>query len=226
VQSILVTPSVGNKPGSVTVTTPTRLFVADACIITLPLGGLKAGQVKFTPELPAAHTAAITALGIGRFYKIFLLFSADIFPSGIMVASVLAAQPDQQVYFLNANWLLPRRVVCMIAVGDEAERLENQALTTNVESALKQLKLMFGSSVGKPVTVAASDWMSNQFSQGAYSFWQVGSGPATSALLNQPAHQRLFFAGEHVSSEYPGSVHGAYLSGIAAAEATSELLSV
>jgi monoamine oxidase len=226
VQAISITPSVGKKPGSVTVVTPSRRFVADACIVTLPLGVLKAGQVKFAPELPAAHTQAITALGLGRFYKLFLEFNADVFPSGIMVAGLLAVKPGEQVYFLNANWLLPRRVVCMIAVGDEADRLENQAEVTTVELALKQLKLMFGSSVGKPVTVVSSNWMSNNFSLGAYSFWQVDSGPATSEVLQRPAHQRLFFAGEHVSSEYPGSVHGAYLSGIAAADAVSDLLTV
>lgn len=49
-------------------------FGVDACVVTLPLGVLKAGTVAFDPPLPAATQAAIEALGMGTLDKVYLRF--------------------------------------------------------------------------------------------------------------------------------------------------------
>lgn len=45
---------------------------ADAVIVTVPLGVLKAGAINFEPALPAAHATAIEALGMGLLDKVWL----------------------------------------------------------------------------------------------------------------------------------------------------------
>lgn len=59
--------------GPVTVTSSTGESVtADAVIVTVPLGLLKAGAITFEPALPVAHAAAIEAIGMGLLDKIWL----------------------------------------------------------------------------------------------------------------------------------------------------------
>ncbi|AUX69563.1 hypothetical protein CHX26_08730 [Porphyrobacter sp. HT-58-2] len=51
---------------------------ADAIIVTVPLGVLKAGAISFDPPLPAAKTDAIMRSGMGVLDKLFLRFD-DVF---------------------------------------------------------------------------------------------------------------------------------------------------
>ncbi|WP_299615399.1 FAD-dependent oxidoreductase [Pelagibius sp.] len=50
----------------------TRMF--DAVIVTVPLGVLKKGAIRFDPPLPARKTRAIQRLGMGTLDKVYLLF--------------------------------------------------------------------------------------------------------------------------------------------------------
>ena len=43
-------------------------------VVTVPLGVLKGGALRFSPSLPADRTAAIARLGFGRFEKVALRF--------------------------------------------------------------------------------------------------------------------------------------------------------
>ena len=44
---------------------------------------------------------------------------------------------------------------------------------------------------------------------------------AEAEVLSTPIGKHLYFAGEHTSKEYLGTVHGAYLSGVRAANQIS-----
>ena len=49
-------------------------WIADAVIVTVPLGVLKAGTIRFDPPLPEDHQRAIEAIGFGRYEKLILQF--------------------------------------------------------------------------------------------------------------------------------------------------------
>jgi hypothetical protein len=49
--------------GVTVVTTQGRAITADACVVTVPLGVLKANKIEFCPPLPKAKTNAIKRLG-------------------------------------------------------------------------------------------------------------------------------------------------------------------
>lgn len=49
--------------GVTVVTTQGRAITADACVVTVPLGVLKAGKISFMPPLPTAKATAIKRLG-------------------------------------------------------------------------------------------------------------------------------------------------------------------
>ena len=61
-------------------------------------------------------------------------------------------------------------------------------------------------------------WMSNPLTLGSYSAARPGRAKAREVLA-QPLDQRVFFAGEATIPSACSTVHGAYLSGVAAAEA-------
>jgi monoamine oxidase len=71
--------------------------------------------------------------------------------------------------------------------------------------------------------VVASDWVRSPWTRGSYTYWQVGSGGDDSNAFSEPVDGRLFFAGEHTSATYPGTVHGAHLSGRDAAGRVHEV---
>ncbi len=76
--------------------------------------------------------------------------------------------------------------------------------------------------VPTPSEVLRSSWGADEFARGSHSFIAVGGSPALRATLRQPLGARVYFAGEATSDESPGTVEGAWESGIrAAAEVAS-----
>jgi monoamine oxidase len=61
-------------------------------------------------------------------------------------------------------------------------------------------------------------WGGDKFAGGSYSFPGPGAEPGLVSSLAEPIGTTVYFAGEHTSQRYPGTVHGAYLSGVAAAK--------
>ena len=63
----------------------------------------------------------------------------------------------------------------------------------------------------------STQWSSDPFFRGAYSFLAPGSSSVDRSNLQQAVHERLWIAGEHTSVEYPATLHGAFSSGARAA---------
>ena len=70
-----------------------------------------------------------------------------------------------------------------------------------------------------PTHSMRSAWSTDPFSRGGASFTPVGAQPSLRAALAEPIEQRVFFAGEAVDTEYPGTMRGAIRSGERAATA-------
>lgn len=76
----------------VTVRTDLSSHTADRAILTLPLGVLKSGDVRFSPALPDATQGAIDRLGMGDFFKVAMRFPAmDLAPAS--TGSAASARP-------------------------------------------------------------------------------------------------------------------------------------
>lgn len=192
-------------------------FTGDRVIVTLPLGVLQAGTIRFDPELPADKTAAIDALGMGLLDKVCLRFP-EVFWSqdhdwhervpprpGRWQAWVSLARPTGQPILMGFN------------AADFAARTERWSDRRIVRQAMRALRAMFGAGIPDPTEAQITRWGQDPFSLGAYSYYAVGSRPATRDRLAASVEDRLFFAGEATSRRYFGTVHGAYLSGLAAA---------
>ena len=79
------------------------------------------------------------------------------------------------------------------------------------------------SRVPRPIAFQRSQWTTDPFSYGAFSYDAVESGPQDRIALREAIDGRLFFAGEATSEDEPGTVYGARASGLRAAAEVAEL---
>ncbi|NP_001170164.1 Polyamine oxidase 5 [Zea mays] len=190
-------------------------FVADAAIVTVPLGVLKANIIKFEPELPKEKLSAIADLGVGIENKIALKFDTVFWPD-VEVIGRVAPTSNACGYFLNLNKATGNPVlVCMVA-GRFAYEIEKLSDEESVNFVMSQLRNMLPQATD-PVQYLVSRWGSDPNSLGSYSCDLVGKPADLYERFCAPVGS-LFFAGEAACIDHSGSVHGAYSSGIAAAE--------
>ena len=190
----------------------------DRVIITVPLGVLKQNEIRFSPALPDDKQTAIERLGMGLLNKQFLRFRTPFWPVDSDWHECLKREPGRW-----SQWLSLARtgapVLVGFAAGDDARQIESLEDRAIASEAMATLRTMFGSATPEPVATQTTRWSRDPFALGSYSFSAVGSRPADRTALARPeAGGRLCFAGEACSREYPGTVHGAYLSGRAAGE--------
>ena len=74
----------------------------------------------------------------------------------------------------------------------------------------------------EPEAVVASRWGRDPHAGGSYSFLPVGVSGQAYDEMARPLGNRLYFAGEATTRRYPGTVHGAFLSGVREAERIAE----
>lgn len=83
---------------------------------------------------------------------------------------------------------------------------------------------MFGTNIFKELSgAAATSWTSDPHTLGAYSCARPGHA-AERGVLAEPVNERVFLAGEAVSTDWYSTVHGAHLTGIAAADQANAYL--
>jgi len=69
-----------------------------------------------------------------------------------------------------------------------------------------------------PDNFMRTKWGLNPFTFGSYSFVGINGNSSDYDELSKSVENKVFFAGEHTSRDYRGTVHGAYLSGIREAD--------
>ncbi|KAI3665213.1 hypothetical protein L6452_43836 [Arctium lappa] len=213
---------ISNGPNEVVVTVEGgRNFIADAAIITVPLGVLKADLIEFEPKLPEWKVSAISDLGVGNENKIALRFE-NVFWPNVELLGTVAPTSYACGYFLNLHKATGHPVLVYMAAGRFAYDLEKLSDKDAADFAMLQLKKMFPEAT-KPVQHLVSRWGTDLDTLGCYSYDAVGMPTDIYERLRAPLGN-LFFGGEAVSMENQGSVHGAYSSGIMAAENCRRLL--
>lgn len=204
---------------SVEVETGQGVFNADAAIITLPLGVLKAGMVTFDPPLPADKQDAIRRIGMGLLNKVWLRFPSAFWAAPGWIER--AVQPSAWAEFYATP--LPDPTLIAFTCGRHARETEALSNEQIVNLAVAGLRAGFGTIVPDPVEAHVTRWQSDPFCRGAYSFLPAGASPADRKRLAAPVH-RLYFAGEACHLDFPSTVHGAYQTGRAAARAVGASL--
>ncbi|AIE73534.1 FAD-dependent oxidoreductase [Synechocystis sp. CS-94] len=206
-----------------TVITNQRTYTADQVIITLPLGVLKSGQVKFIPELPSSKQKAIKILGMGVLNKCYLRFPKVFWPKKVDWIEQVPTQRGLWSEWVNIFRVNQLPILLGFNAANEGKEIETWTNEEIVESAMETLRHLFGDDIPDPTDYQITRWQSDPFSRGSYSFNALGSHPNMRDHLAKSLNDQIFFAGEATERDYFATAHGAYLSGLRVAEEINNL---
>jgi polyamine oxidase len=200
----------------VTVETSRGTYSAAAVIVTLPVGVLRSGAVAFEPALPESKTRAIREIGVGDMEKVVLLYEKAFWPER-HAFGLASEDPGVAPILFNVNAAGQTPALIAMFSGAAARAMSqrsDQEVTTRV---VAQIRTMFGADAPAPRAVLRTRWHDDPFSLGAYTFPAHADVDKAIADLAAPVDGRLFFAGEATDAEWYSYAHGAYNSGIRAA---------
>lgn len=213
---------VDTSGAGVQISTDKGSLSADAVVVAVPLGVLKAGHIRFTPRLPDVQAQAIQALRMGLLNKLYLKFDTDFWRESSptdWIESIGAPGAARQAWTQWVNFKRPLKhdVLMGFNAGDTAAELESLSDAGTIDSAMARLRAIYGNSIPAPTAHLLTRWRQDPFTLGAYSFNALGTTQHTRSALAQLVQGKLAFAGEATHPEHWGVVHGAYLSGQRAA---------
>jgi polyamine oxidase len=198
----------------VTVYSDDASYHADKVIITLPLGVLKQGKIIFNPPLPISKTDAIQQLAMGVLDKIIMKFAQPFWQSDIPSLTYLESSDTPWSRFINGVYFFKQPVLISAAGGHYASEFEKLDIGEVQQIVMDNLRKCFGNDIPEPIAVRMTRWHQDVYSYGSYSFIPVGASGETYDVMAQSVDDKLFFAGEATHRQYPGMVHGAYISGV------------
>jgi monoamine oxidase len=208
--------SIGWGGPGVTIATSAGTLRCRAVIVAVPVSLLAQEAIRFDPPLPAAKLAAVQDLPMGHVAKLLLAVEGD--PFGISPDRQVTGALDRMdtaVYQLRP---LGRPLVEAYWGGSLALELEHAGQVAMADFAGAKLAALFGAAVrGRLRPLVATSWASDPYSRGAFSYARPGGADGRAALA-EPQDERLFFAGEACSTDAFSTAHGAYATGIVAAE--------
>jgi monoamine oxidase len=188
---------------------------AGRVIVTVPTSILSAEVIRFDPPLPD-KLAAAAGLPLGVDNKLFLSLEGSlpgVGHDGFLVGSTTRA--ETMSYQIRP---LDRPAIYCFFGGRFAAALEREGEAAIFSFAADELSQILGSDIRRRIApIAATAWLADPWTRGSYSHALPGRADDR-VRLAAAVDDRLFFAGEATSPNFFSTAHGAYLSGIAAAE--------
>ena len=189
---------------------------AKAIVLTVPPSVIAADGISFAPALPARKLAAAHGLPLGADNKLFLALSdrgSEIGANWHVLGST--ERTRTAVYQLNA---MGHPIVEMFTGGELARDLERGGAAAMAAFALDELAGVFGNRIRAALTpLVSSAWVGDPYARGSYSYALPGHADDR-AIWAEAIDDRIFFAGEAASLRDFSTTHGAYLTGLAAAD--------
>ncbi len=204
-----------------TMTDSQRTYFTRRLIMTVPLGVLHDGSIRFTPE-PAEALASARRLAFGQVFRVVLRFREAVWERDPDFADAGFLLSDDPVF---PAWWSPLAVRAPIITGWSAgphpDAVIAQSREKVIAKALAALSAITGTPKAELTTLLEAsyfhDWHADPFARGAYSYVPVNALEARE-MLAKPVDNTLFFAGEATElNGHSATVHGAIASGIRAA---------
>jgi monoamine oxidase len=190
-------------------------LTAKIAIVTVPTAHLSHEAIRFVPALPEKLEAA-SGLPLGLADKVVLAIDR---PEDIPEESRVFGRTDR--IGTGAYHLRPfgRPVIEGYFGGQLARDLEAEGEGAIARFAIEELVGRLGSGIRARLRpLIATAWSNDIHALGSYSHALPGKADLRQ-LLARPVDNRVFFAGEACSAESFSTAHGAYETGIVAAEA-------
>ncbi len=194
-----------------------QVLSADKVIVAVPLGILKNQNIVFEPALTSDKINAINSLGIGTMNKVFLRFSENFWNSDGYFFQYLKQDHSKIIEFFSPTPTGMSNVIVAVFAGSQAKSIENMDEADLQDLVMNDLKGMFGENIPRPMEMQKTSWHINRFSLGSYPHLKPGATLSACDTIARPLNNKVFFAGDACSSKYMATAHGAYISGVTAA---------
>jgi monoamine oxidase len=195
--------------------TPAGTVTADAAVITLPTDILAAGRLAL-PAAAADHLHAAACLPLGHVDKLFLSL-AD--PHAVPPETHLVGDPYKAL--TGSYYIRPfgRPVIECFFGGVAARAMQEAGDAGRLAFVVEEFRRLLGADFARGLRPLAGTWWHREPTiGGAYSHALPGHADQRQRLA-APLDDRLFFAGEACSRHDYSTAHGAWQSGLDAAEA-------
>ena len=198
----------------VSVQTTRRRINADAVIVTVPLGLLKAGTIQFDPGLPIEHKAAIDRLGFGILKKTCLVYPN----SNWAKENHLVGLYDSPYFnfIVNVAAIAGQPMIMALSAGDKQIAADSLSIDELASELHANIRATLGSDIPDPIDHSTTDWGNDPYALGAYSHSSLDTLGNEAEILQRPIAGRILLAGEALSDRN-GYVDGAWSDGQRAA---------
>lgn len=196
-------------------TTAGEVHEGSHVLVTVPLGVLKAGVIRFDPPLGLAHARAIDVIGFGRFEKIAMRFDRPFWTeAGFPCVFVLPSDGSIQVPSLvGIDGFVGEPVVLALTAGSSAGLIGDGPPDEALGRVLDLLEAVTGHRE-VPVAVERTSWLADPFARGAYAYPGPHATPDDFLALAGPHAGRVLFSGEATTLERLGYADGAFRTGL------------
>jgi len=162
-----------NGRKTVSIYTSNGIVKAKKVVVTVSIGVLKSGHLRFDPPLPSRKLASLNKLTMSRFNKIILRFNTKFWNDscpGFILENEANLHSKKLFLFDTISHFSSEPVLVGEFVFDSFASEEDV-----VANALSQLKEMFGEeNVGVPEKVHVTNWSADPFALGSYTAMPIG----------------------------------------------------
>ncbi|KAF5586892.1 flavin amine oxidase [Fusarium subglutinans] len=213
-------------------------LVADAVVVTVPLGVLRRQLISFSPALPADISEGISRFSYGALGKVFFEFAEVFWTKDHDQLIYYPAPPEHQEEGLATDgilshptvtvntWLMSGKKELCVQVAEpltqRVEAMSNEELYSFFRPLFNLYRTEPYKALPQLVSIECTKWTQDPLAGfGTYSADKVGDEPSlfTDALTNHK-RSRLQFAGEHCTLVANGCVHGAFATAALKTEVT------
>lgn len=193
---------------------------AKTVLVTVSLGVLKAGNIKFTPSLPTYKQEVIDGMGFGLANKCAMYWNNAedmVWPEEQFWFELISTKETKWNSFFNPSAYKDTQTLTAWIGGSDALEMEKLTDDEILDMVVKNLKSMFPS-IKRPDKVMITRWSQDENTRGTYSYETVNRNWEEDTEKLRRNVGSLWFAGEATDDSMHETTIGAWDSGREAAQ--------
>ncbi|KAG2229309.1 hypothetical protein BDF21DRAFT_466980 [Thamnidium elegans] len=196
------------------------IIEAEYAICTFSLGVLQSDTVEFNPIFPEWKREALLSFHMTTYTKVFLKFESKFWQDWqfALYANNVTQHGSYYTVWQNLNapgYLFQQQTdnILMVTTTDmESRRIERMTDTQVKQEIMQVIQRMFGV-YQEPTDILIPRWHQHPLFRGSYSNWPIGALKKHHLNMRAPLKNTLWFAGEAMSADFYGFLHGAWFEG-------------
>jgi len=189
-------------------------YFARKVVVTVSVGVIKNDFVKFNPTLPTTKEKALSLLQMGDDQRISMEFEEAFWSEDHYFFGINAEKREDQLLFYSNHKASKNNILTVFfhpAFTRKSYSLSDREL---VDIVIERLKVVY-TQCTKPIRFMRTHWKFNNTTCGTYAHSVMAEGDRDAHdMLADDIDKKVFFAGEATSTEYWGTCHGAFESGM------------